>query len=455
MASGLADRDEEPQVNMLIYCMGDEADDILRSFTFTADESVKSYTTVKEKFDKHFIPKRNVIYERALFNSHRQEPGEPVDSFITTLHTLSENCDYKDLREEMIRDRIVVGINNATLSEKLQLDSKLTLADAILQVRQSETVKLQQPTLRGTSKDIPVGAVQANRQAKQSTRVKQSRPTKEKPDTRVKHNRQAKPDNSKCQWCGKSPSHDRQRCPARELTCHRCKKSGHYEVVCRSSAKISSIDQEQDAFLGTVTVKKKQHWSITLKVNSKPTEFHIDTGAEVTIISEQVWKDLGKPLLQPADRNLRCPDTHSLAVKGMLTVDLKSNSQQAKTPIYVVKGLAKSLLGQPAIEQLQRIQRIGVVNTQTLIPHKEFPKLFTGLGKLEGDYSIQLKKGAKPYALSTPRRVAVPLLNPVKEELQRMERLGVISKIQEPTDWCSGMVVVPKSNGKVRTSVLT
>ena len=33
----------------------------------------------------------------------------------------------------------------------------------------------------------------------------------------------------------------------------------------------------------------------------------------------------------------------------------------------------------------------------------------------------------------------------VKQELERMETLGVISKIQEPTNWCSGMVVVPKS----------
>ena len=42
-----------------------------------------------------------------------------VDSFITALHTLAEHCDHKALREEMIRDRIVVGISNTSLSEKL------------------------------------------------------------------------------------------------------------------------------------------------------------------------------------------------------------------------------------------------------------------------------------------------------------------------------------------------
>ena len=117
--------------------------------------------------------------EQALFNYRRQEPGEPVDSFITALHTLAEHCDYKDLREKMIRDRIVVGISNSSLSEKLQLNSMLTLATAIVQVRQAEAVKLQQPALRGTTKDIPVGAVQSKQHSrfKQTRQASQAQPT--------------------------------------------------------------------------------------------------------------------------------------------------------------------------------------------------------------------------------------------------------------------------------------
>jgi len=37
----------------------------------------------------------------------------------------------------------------------------------------------------------------------------------------------------------------------------------------------------------------------------------------------------------------------------------------------------------------------------------------------------------------------------VKEELDRMEAMGVIRKIEEPTEWCAGMVVVPKPNKKI------
>ena len=31
-----------------------------------------------------------------------------------------------------------------------------------------------------------------------------------------------------------------------------------------------------------------------------------------------------------------------------------------------------------------------------------------------------------------------------------MESMGIISRVDEPTSWCAGMVVVPKKSGEVR-----
>ena len=61
-ATGLTEKAEEVQVNMLIYSMGDEADDILKSFKLS-EEDAKKYSVVKAKFDNHFDKKRNMIYE--------------------------------------------------------------------------------------------------------------------------------------------------------------------------------------------------------------------------------------------------------------------------------------------------------------------------------------------------------------------------------------------------------
>ena len=148
-ALGLADNDEESQANTLVYAMGDEADDILRSFGLSADDA-KIYDVVKGEFDSHFIKRRNVIYEQASFNQRRQEAGESVDCFVTALYGLAEHCYYAALHDEMIRDRIVVGLRDAKLSESLQLDPELTLEKAVTKARQAQAVKQQQPLVRGS-----------------------------------------------------------------------------------------------------------------------------------------------------------------------------------------------------------------------------------------------------------------------------------------------------------------
>ena len=92
-----------------------------------------------------------------------------------------------------------------------------------------------------------------------------------------------------------------------------------------------------------------------------------------------------------------------------------------------MKGLHKALLGRPAINSLNIIQQIQPVHA--LNAFSQFPELFTGLGRLKDNYTIKLTDDAKPFALITPRRVVVPLLPKVKAELDRMEKIAVISKV--------------------------
>ena len=77
-----------------------------------------------------------------------------------------------------------------------------------------------------------------------------------------------------------------------------------------------------------------------------------------------------------------------------------------------------------------------------------YPDLFQGLCKIPGKYHIQLKNDAMPFALSTPRSVALPLQPKVKSELQLWNN-WIFSKVDKPTDRCARMVVVPKQDGKV------
>ena len=81
------------------------------------------------------------------------------------------------------------------------------------------------------------------------------------------------------------------------------------------------------------------------------------------------------------------------------------------------------------------------------------PGLLKEIGSLAGEYKIALKEEISPFALSIPRSVTIPLLPKVKQELERMESHGIISRVEAPTDKCSGMVVVPKADGNVRICV--
>ena len=49
--------------------------------------------------------------------------------------------------------------------------------------------------------------------------------------------------------------------------------------------------------------------------------------------------------------------------------------------------------------------------------------------------------------------IPLPLLDEVERELTKMESQGVISKVDQPTPWCAGMVAVPKKSGAIRICV--
>ena len=78
------------------------------------------------------------------------------------VYALAKHCGYGDLRDELIRDRLIVGIRDSRLSERLQLDADLTLDKALAIIRQSETVHRRQVFLRGDNNEtrqIPIDVV--------------------------------------------------------------------------------------------------------------------------------------------------------------------------------------------------------------------------------------------------------------------------------------------------------
>ena len=179
-----------------------------------------------EKFDGHFQVRRNKIFERARFNKRDQLCGESAEQYITVLYQMAERCEYGNFTSEMIRDRLVVGISDSALSEKLQMDSALTLDKAKRLIRQQEAVHKQQDVLKkpgedtGTTSEHNVNHVKYRTSGAQTDNGHKSR-------TQMNKNVNYQ---SKCTRCGKA-KHPRDKCPAREAKCYKCQKLGHFGSV--------------------------------------------------------------------------------------------------------------------------------------------------------------------------------------------------------------------------------
>ena len=280
-ASGLAEKGEERQVSTLLYFLGEDAEEVLDTTRISTDDR-KKYQKVIEEFDSYFKVKKNVIYERARFNQRSQLPGEPADRFITEIHRLAENCEFGGMKDELIRERLVVGIRDSTLSEHLQLEPELTLDKAKKLIRQRESVRTQQDILQRPFIKQESSSLDA---------VKQFPPTSDKPTF------------NKCRRCG-TGAHPRQSCPAKEATCFRCNRRGHFSSQCLSNtiAMISvtteqplneQVQQYEDLkYLDTVENTNGNMWELQVRIGQNSIKFKVDTGAEVTVLSEATWNSL-------------------------------------------------------------------------------------------------------------------------------------------------------------------
>ena len=316
------------------------------------------------------------------------------------------------------------------------MDPNLTLENAKQLVRQQEAVRGQQAIL-SKPELTPIQTFSSRRPAKRhgNSHSRQSQATTPRPQP-----------GQKSSYCGKGP-HPKQSCPARQVICHKCNKKGQYSTVCRSKAVaiVSKEQLENNSFLDTIqdTIQEVggTSWIATIKINRQEIVFKLDTGAEATAISTRTYNILKNITLQKSGKVNNKP----LDVLGQAVVQLTYEGRTCKQPIYITEGLKNNLLGLPAITALQLLTKVESIQPGNV--QKSFPELFQGLGTLKGDYQIQLKPDAKPYALCTARNVPIPLHTKVKQELARMKKLGVISKVDKPTCWCAGMVVVPKKSG--------
>ena len=309
--------------------------------TKISEEDRKKYSSVLSKFDEFFDVRRNVILERAKFNRRNQLAGE---------------------------------------SSELQDGDRS--ANGSMDTLKAETEKGRRCD-RGQDKS--------------------GRPRRPQPRRRSN----AKP---KCTRCGEPPHNPGDRCPASTAICHKCNKKGHFQAQCFSKTTAHTNELTTDsvgdtAFLGVINSQRDSFWLISALVGNKPTAFKLDTGAQVTAMSEKTYKGLELGPLKKPSKVLYGPTGEPLDVLGQVTAKITVGSKGSRQTIFVVRGLRRALMGLPAIKSLNVAKQIREVVERTDIK-QQFPKVFTGLGNLGEEYCIKLREGAVPYSLFTPWNVS-------------------------------------------------
>ena len=84
---------------------------------------------------------------------------------------------------------------------------------------------------------------------------------------------------------------------------------------------------------------------------------------------------------------------------------------------------------------------LSVEKTDKIIA--QYQQLFKGLGCLKTSYHIKMDPDIRP-TICPPRNPSVALKDRIKEELDKMEAMQVIRKVDELTEWVNSMVVVEK-----------
>ena len=440
-ASGISGKEEKTQAATLLHVVGAEALEVYNNFTWDNDGDNMKVEQIMAKFEAYCNPRKNVTWERHVFNNRNQLPGEPIDHFVTDLRTKAKTCEFGTLTDSLIRDRIVEGVLDDGIRSRLLRETSLTLQKALDICRSSEAASTQMKSLTNDNPGASIATI-----------------NQRKPTSNSRH--------ASCGRCG--GRHPKQSCPAIGAQCHKCGLKNHFSRMCRTKANskrtapqqaIHHIDEgssdEDTANLYVCTIsnskaKQDEEWRATLILNDRRVVFKLDTGAECNVISKEVYDSVSKQPLQKTRTKLVAFGGHKLNPCGKAHVLCEYKGRYRVLEFMIVDGNVQNVLGKRSCSELKLVKRVDAIERCIT---DDYADVFQGLGCIKDViHHIKLDENARPV-VHPPRRVPITLRSRVKDELDRMEALGVAERVHEPSDWVNSMVTVIKPNGKLRICI--
>ena len=394
-----------------------------------------------EEVEKHYSPQPSEIVERFKFHNRSRTEGEGVAEFLEGLQKLSEHCNFGETLDNMLKDRLMCGINDAKIQRRLLAEPELTLKKAIDLALALESASNNLLDLSGKTESSSVNLVHAQRKSRRA--------------------RGGARENAKCYRCG--GKHLAATCKFIDALCFNCDKKGHIAKVCHSpksdkqkgeGAKKGtkkdtknrtnvvrdkeSDDESYAMFNVTGKAETVKALKVDVKLCGKLQQMEVDTGASKT--NEGTYAMLGDEVkMEYAKPTLSTYTGEKIPVIGTVMIPVEYGEQKHKLSAVVVQGPGPNLLGRDWLKVLKLDWKsIFSVQETPLVKLLEAHKVVfdEGLGTLRGTKAkIYVETDAEPKFFKA-RPVPYALKSKVEDELERLQKEGIISPV-EFSEWAA------------------
>lgn len=457
--------DDSAKVRLLLRRIGTQEHYRFVSYILPNTPKDFSFVEIIEKMQVLFSTRESAIKRRYSTLTVSKSPTEDYVSYACRVNKMCVEfeltkmseaqfkclmyvCGLKSEKDSEVRTRLLAKIEN---SADITLENLIQECQLLINLK-NDTAMIENPLAPA------VQAIKGNNKRHKFYR----KPYNERYSSKQQQQQQQRTSpNTPCWNCG--ALHYAKYCGYQQHKCTSCQQTGHKDGYCSSAkrARRGSHSKQQQfstrtisASINSIQSKRRFVW---VKINDIPVRLQLDTASDITIVSEQTWRRIGKPKAVPT---IQCAKTASgekldLEFEFMCTVSI--NDSVSTGNVFICKN-SLNLLGIDFIDKLNLwslpmdkfCNNVSSNAVNMSYWQKAYPKLFNpSLGLCtKTKISFTLKEACKPV-FRPKRPVSYAMLSTVNEELDRLERLNIISRI-DFSEWAAPIVVVRKSNGSIR-----